>query len=151
MPASLAAIDDEVLRADRRTGEEGFEDLPGSRRVSGLGREGGTRRVRRHRVVRHRPPGMVNRRRLRIPHVPGVASELARFERRATASGSMMAPRAVLTMYEPRRIDPMSSSSKSWYVSGTSGLWIDSTSTARASDWASGWKVRPELGLDLRG
>ena len=37
--------------------------------------------MRRHPVVRHRPPRMVLRRRLREPDIPGVTGELSAFER----------------------------------------------------------------------
>src|SRR5271156_955878 len=75
-PGKLATVDDEVLLANRLLREPVLEDFPGPSRVAGLGRERGPGNVRRHPVVRHRPPRMVLGRRLRIPDVARVAGDM---------------------------------------------------------------------------
>src|SRR5262245_16555989 len=80
-PRQLAALGDQVLLADRLALEPALEDLPCSRGIAGLGREAGAGRVRGHALPRHRPPGMVLRRRLREPDIPCVAGELPGLER----------------------------------------------------------------------
>src|SRR6476619_2928776 len=54
-----AAVDDQVLLADRPPVEPALEDLPRPGRVAGLGREAGSRGVGGHAVVGHRPPGVI--------------------------------------------------------------------------------------------
>src|SRR5271156_4432816 len=76
----LAAIDDEISVADRPPFEEALEDFPCSGRVSGLRRQRCPRNMRRHAVMRHGPPGMIFRRRLREPYVACVAGKLTAFE-----------------------------------------------------------------------
>ena len=52
----------------------------------------------------------------------------------------MIAPRAVLTMYEPRLIEPSSSSSNRWYVSGHQGA-VD-------GQHVDGPRQRPGVGME---
>src|SRR5215210_965253 len=52
----LAAVDDQVLLADRAAVEPALEDLAHPGGVAGLRREARARGVGRHPVVRHRPP-----------------------------------------------------------------------------------------------
>src|SRR5580692_13224406 len=76
-----AALDDQVLVADRPGLEEALEDLAGAGGVAGLGRERGAGDVRGHAVVGHGPPRVVGRCRLREPDVARVARQLSRLER----------------------------------------------------------------------
>src|SRR5450759_1170278 len=75
------ALHDEVLLADRTVSEVALQDLPGTRRVAGLGGQGRAGDVWRHAVVWHGAPRVVGRGRLRGPHVAGVTGELAALER----------------------------------------------------------------------
>ena len=77
----LAGLHDQVLLADRAALEPALEDLARARRITGLRREARPRYVRRHSMVRHRPPGVVLRGRLREPHVTCVARELSALAR----------------------------------------------------------------------
>src|SRR5664279_5674366 len=77
----LAAIDDQVLLADRALVEPAFEDLARTGGVARLRRQRGAGYVRRHAVVGHCPPGMVLWRWLGEPDVAGVAGKLTRAER----------------------------------------------------------------------
>src|SRR5262245_59698674 len=78
----MPAVDDQVLLPNRTAVEPALEDLAGACRVTGLRGEARARRVRRHSVVRHRPPGVILRRRLREPDVARVAGELPALTRR---------------------------------------------------------------------
>jgi hypothetical protein len=60
---------------------EAFENLARAGGVARLRRQRGAGNVRRHAVMRHGPPRMVFRRRLRKPHIAGIAGELAAFQR----------------------------------------------------------------------
>ena len=72
---------DEVLVANRAAIEEALEDLPDSGRVASLRRQRRARNVRRHPVMRHRPPGVVVGRRLGEPDIAGVPREPAALQR----------------------------------------------------------------------
>src|SRR5688572_21391094 len=73
----LALVHDEVLVSDGAIVEPALEDLPNACRVTGLCRQARAGGVGRHPMVRHGPPGMILRRGLREPHVPGITGELA--------------------------------------------------------------------------
>lgn len=72
----LAAVDDQIFLTDRTALEPAFENFARSGRVTGLRRQGSPRRMRGHAMMRHRPPGMVRRRRLRIPDIAGIPGQL---------------------------------------------------------------------------
>src|SRR5688572_15474630 len=79
--SELPLSHDEVLVADWSTFEPAFENLP---HACGIARLCGKRRagnMRRHPFVRHGPPRMVARRRLRKPDIASVASKLSALER----------------------------------------------------------------------
>mmetsp|Transcript_14560 Transcript_14560/g.38612 ORF Transcript_14560/g.38612 Transcript_14560/m.38612 type:complete len:422 (-) Transcript_14560:51-1316(-) len=78
--AQLAALGDDVVVGERLAGQVALQDLADAGGVAGLGRERRAGHVRRHAVVRHRPPRVALGRRLREPHVPRVAGELALLE-----------------------------------------------------------------------
>src|SRR5262245_48076036 len=77
----LAALDDQVLLANRLPLEVALEDLSRPRGVAGLRREARSRGMWGHAVPGHRPPGVVLRRRLGEPDVACVAGELPRLQR----------------------------------------------------------------------
>src|SRR5262249_14388035 len=77
----LALVNDEILGADRLLGEIALEDLASAGGIARLRRQRAARDMRGHAVMRHGAPGMIARRRLREPHVAGIASELAALER----------------------------------------------------------------------
>jgi hypothetical protein len=66
------------IPSDRAYPREIFQNLSRTRTITSLGRQGCTGDVRNHRIVRHGPPWMIFRSRLRIPHVTAVAADLSR-------------------------------------------------------------------------
>src|SRR5262249_33412811 len=77
----LALVNDEILGPDRLLGEIAFEDLARAGGIARLRRQRAARDMRGHAVMRHSAPGMIARRRLREPHVAGIACKLAALER----------------------------------------------------------------------
>src|SRR6476469_8543859 len=77
----LALVDDQIFGADRLLGEIALQNLARAGRVPGLRRQRAPRDMRGHAVMGHGAPEMLPRRRLREPHVAGIASKLAAFER----------------------------------------------------------------------
>src|SRR5262245_18739390 len=77
----LAALNDEILVADRLVGEVALQDLSDACRVPCLGRERGAGDMRRHAVMRHGAPGMILGCGLREPDVAGIACELSALQR----------------------------------------------------------------------
>ena len=77
----LSCADDKVFIADRVIVEPAFENLPHASCVARLRRQAGARNMRRHAMMRHRSPWMVDRCRLRKPDIARIASQLAAFER----------------------------------------------------------------------
>src|SRR5664280_1819092 len=75
-----AAIHDEVFFADWTPVKPAFQNLSSARCVPCLRRQRGTRHVWRHSLVRHSAPGMIARRRLREPHIAGIAGKLSALE-----------------------------------------------------------------------
>ena len=67
----------QILVADGLAGEIALENFARAGCIAGLRRERRARDVRGHPVMRHRPPRMVLRRRLREPDVTGISGELA--------------------------------------------------------------------------
>ena len=80
-PASLPPCTIRYSSPDRLAGEIALEDLACAGRVTRLRRQRRPGNVRSHAVMRHRPPRMVLRRRLREPDVAGISGELAALER----------------------------------------------------------------------
>jgi hypothetical protein len=80
-PGQLAPIHNEVRLTDGTPLEPALQDFAYPRRVARLRGEAGAGRVRRHAVVRHRPPGMILGRWLREPDIPRVPRQLAALER----------------------------------------------------------------------
>src|SRR5216683_7980477 len=68
----LAALDDQVLLADRPVLKPAFEDLAGARGVACLRRQRRPGDVRGHAMVRHRAPRVIPGRRLGEPDITGV-------------------------------------------------------------------------------
>src|ERR1700750_867188 len=77
----LAARDDQVFIADRPAIEPAFEHLAHTGRIARLCRQCRAGRMRSHAVVRHRTPGMIERRWLWKPYVASIARKLTAFER----------------------------------------------------------------------
>src|ERR1700738_2595923 len=67
--SQVAAIHDQILLADRTTLKPAFQDLPGPGGITRLCRQRCPRSVRRHAVMKHRPPRVVPRRRLGVPNI----------------------------------------------------------------------------------
>src|SRR5882762_1100754 len=62
-----SAIDDQILLTNRLLGEPAFENFTRACGVTRLCRKRSARRVRRHALIRHGPPRMIARCRLREP------------------------------------------------------------------------------------
>src|ERR1700685_1605515 len=79
--SELAAIHYEVLIANRTLLEPALQNFTRSCCIARLCRKRGAGGMRRHPMVRHRPPRMVLRRGLREPHVACIPGELTRLQR----------------------------------------------------------------------
>ena len=104
------------------TCEEGFEAAASILRVVLLSVECGADGMRLHHVVGHRPPRVIWGRGLGLPHVSGVAGQVALLKSLYEASRSTIAPRAVLTSQAPLFMLKSVSRSKSPSVSGVGVL-----------------------------
>jgi hypothetical protein len=80
-PRQRSAVHDQVLIANGTTAEPALKDFAHPGGVARLGRETRPGDMRRHAMVRHRPPGVILRRRLREPDVAGVPGKLSARER----------------------------------------------------------------------
>src|SRR5260221_173764 len=80
-PGELAALDDQVLLADRPVLEPALQDLAGARGVAGLRRQRRTRDMRGHAMMRHAAPRVIPGGGLRKPDITGVARQLPAFQR----------------------------------------------------------------------
>src|SRR5258707_14538400 len=76
----LAAVDDQILFADRTLFEPAFQNLARACGIASLRRKRRSRNMRRHAVMWHCAPRMVSWRGLGEPDVACIAGELTAFE-----------------------------------------------------------------------
>src|SRR5450830_2166450 len=80
--SQLAALDDQVLVANRPVLEITLESFPRASRITGLGRQAGAGDMRGHAVVGHGAPRVIFGGRWREPDVTGITGQLTAFQRR---------------------------------------------------------------------
>ena len=70
--SEFACVDDEIFIADRTIVEPAFENLPHSGCIARLRRQAGARNMRRHAMMRHRSPWVIDWCWLRKPDIARV-------------------------------------------------------------------------------
>src|SRR5215831_16920851 len=77
----LTSVDNDIFLPDGALVEPALQNFPHARRIARLRRECGACRVRRHAMMRHGPPWMVLRCRLREPYISSITREFPALQR----------------------------------------------------------------------